>query len=105
MVQQGRQAIQYGELVRRAAVIAVFRRTDLHQEVERTAAREDREGTELAAFLIREQFVAPGDRVTESPLVRRPALLLGGDNEYVVKELLGRSAGEYQRLVDEGILH
>jgi hypothetical protein len=37
--------------------------------------------------------------------LRRPAPLLGGDNESVVKELLGWSVGEYQRLVDEGILH
>jgi len=44
-------------------------------------------------------------QLSGTPLsVTRPAPLLGQDNEYVVKEILGRSHEEYERLVTSGVL-
>jgi crotonobetainyl-CoA:carnitine CoA-transferase CaiB-like acyl-CoA transferase len=37
--------------------------------------------------------------------VRRPAPLLGGDNEQIVMEIIGRSREEYDRLTADGVLH
>ncbi len=45
-------------------------------------------------------------RFSGTPLaVRGPAPLVGQDNEYVVKTLLGRSASEYTKLIEERILY
>jgi crotonobetainyl-CoA:carnitine CoA-transferase CaiB-like acyl-CoA transferase len=44
--------------------------------------------------------------LSDTPLaVRRPAPLLGGDNEQIVMQILGRSRAEYDRLTAEGVLH
>ncbi len=44
-------------------------------------------------------------KLSETTLtVRRAAPCMGEDNEYVIKELLGRSEEEYQRLLDEQVL-
>ena len=37
--------------------------------------------------------------------IERAAPCMGEDNAYVVQELLGRSEGEFQRLLDEGVLY
>jgi crotonobetainyl-CoA:carnitine CoA-transferase CaiB-like acyl-CoA transferase len=45
-------------------------------------------------------------KFSETPLaVRRPAPCMGQDNEYVIKELLGRSDDEYERLLNDGVLN
>jgi crotonobetainyl-CoA:carnitine CoA-transferase CaiB-like acyl-CoA transferase len=45
-------------------------------------------------------------RLSDTPLtVRRPAPLLGGDNEHVVIGIVGRSRAEYDRLTADGVLH
>src|SRR5262249_62187086 len=45
-------------------------------------------------------------RFSDTPLaVRRPAPLLGGDNEQIVMEIIGRSREEYDRLTADGVLN
>lgn len=50
-------------------------------------------------------YRAPWIWPQEIPLANDRAPLMGEHNEYVVCELLGRSAEEFQRLVDEQVLH
>ncbi len=35
---------------------------------------------------------------------RRTGVNLGGDNEYVVRQIVGRSAAAYRQLADAGVL-
>jgi benzylsuccinate CoA-transferase BbsF subunit len=45
-------------------------------------------------------------KLSDTPLaVRKAAPCMGEDNEYVVRELLGRSATEYERLVEAQVLY
>lgn len=45
-------------------------------------------------------------RLSDTPLaVRRPAPLLGGDNEYVVRVIIGRTDAEFEALTASGVLH
>ena len=54
----------------------------------------------------RQQHAGIPWKLSDTPVaIRKPAPCMGESNEYVIREVLGRSKAEYERLVDLQVLY